>query len=103
MSLRRRVAGNTWCAEKRNQGKYPCLACRGRGTVLYRDGARGKCFGCQGTGHKDYEVWERFAVWIYSLFCAYQFDERAVMMYNLSKARGGLCMKHSDNPTERIE
>lgn len=51
MSLRRRLAGNFWCAEKKNQGKFPCLVCRGRGTVRYKGNVRRMCKACKLTGH----------------------------------------------------
>lgn len=63
---RRFVAGNFWCAQKRNQGKLPCLLCRGRGT-LPGDNTRVGCPDCGATGHNsDQRVWMLWLkFWIY--------------------------------------
>lgn len=90
MTMRRHIAGNVWCSQKRNQNKWPCPSCRGRGTVLHRDGVRRCCARCKLTGWVNFEGYARAALRIFSLWCAYGFDERAVRVYTLSKERGGL-------------
>lgn len=65
---RRFIAGN-WCAQKKNQGKLPCLQCRGRGTLP--PDAGGCCFqgcpGCEATGYADEKVWMLwFKLWVYT-------------------------------------
>lgn len=64
---RRFVAGNIWCAQKQNQGKLPCLRCRGRGTLSNHGvGARRGCPDCQGSGHGDKNLWKIwYKLWIY--------------------------------------
>lgn len=59
MSERRRIAGN-WCAEKKNQGKFPCLSCKGRGTVLFRDGIRRGCKVCKLSGWATEDRWVKW-------------------------------------------
>lgn len=69
---RRFVAGNFWCAEKKNQGKLPCLHCRGRGTV------EGKaCPHCRLTGwESDEQYWYLwFRLWVQREYKGRQDDE----------------------------
>ena len=60
MTERRRIAGNVWCAEKKNQGKVPCLSCKGRGTVLFRDGVRRGCKVCKRSGWATEDRWVKW-------------------------------------------
>ena len=65
---RRFVAGNVWCATKKNQGKLPCLCCLGRGTV--NDGSkwgRMACPDCKATGYCDKTLWKIwYKLWVYT-------------------------------------
>lgn len=58
---RRAVAGALWAAQKKNCGKFPCLTCKGRGT-LQKDGRIGRvaCKVCSLTG---YAMYDRYLRW----------------------------------------
>lgn len=66
---RRFVAGNIWCAQKSNQGKLPCLRCRGRGFI---NGSG--CFDCEATGYGNPQFWK---IW-YKLWVYLQVTERSI-------------------------
>lgn len=67
-TARRFVAGNVWCAQRANQGKLPCLRCRGRGTLPGAEGARVGCPDCGATGVcSDSAFWMRwYKLWVYT-------------------------------------
>lgn len=61
---RRMVAGNMWCAQKKNQGRLPCIDCVGRGTVG-DEGPRRGCDTCGCSGHGSYhdlDFWYKAAL-----------------------------------------
>ena len=69
--IRRAVAGDAWVGQRKNGGKFPCLACRGRGTVesRTRPGIYVSCDQCACSGHCDpklFQLWAKF--FIYSTF-----------------------------------
>ena len=60
---RRFVAGNIWCAQAKNSGKFPCLRCRGRGTLSgsRESDPRVMCPDCKLKGYSTPEV---FFLWM---------------------------------------
>ncbi len=71
---RRFVAGSAWTAKKENQGKLPCLLCRGSGTVGPLPAKM--CPQCELSGWEDpkyFRMWFKF--WLFSTITERGFDD----------------------------
>lgn len=57
----RDIAGMNWRAQQGNTRKFPCLRCRGRGTLeVPNENFRRACDQCHLTGHMDQAEFETF-------------------------------------------
>ncbi len=66
--IRRFVAGDAWVGQRKNGGKFPCLACRGRGTVqsVTLPNHYIACPECACSGHCDpqlFKLWAKFFIY----------------------------------------
>lgn len=79
--IRRLVAGDAWVGQRKNSGKFPCLACRGRGTVPSNmvGGYYVACKECACSGHADpklFQLWAKF--FVYANFTEKTLDDTLV-------------------------